>query len=221
MSKRFLQNRKGVRNLKKMLRKYLVAILVVLFGVQSFGVGIQGFAEENNVPKRDVNQQVTTLAGSVNDDVLAENRASKTKVIVHYNPKDQASKDWQMWVWNNDGVAGHEVAFEDTNGYGEYSKIAVLDADGIQNELGFLIKNGSGWGGDRDIPSDRYISTKEGITEVWLEYGNADIATKPANVADLPKHDALDVTFYYHRMIMITTTGLCMLGRMVRRGLRR
>ncbi|MBC2034660.1 type I pullulanase [Listeria booriae] len=185
--------------MKKMLRKYLVAILVVLFGVQSFGVGIQGFAEENSVPQSDVNQQVKTLVGSVNDDVLAENRASKTKVIVHYNPKDQASKDWQMWVWNNDGVAGHEVAFEDTNGYGEYSKIAVLDADGIQNELGFLIKNGSGWGGDRDIPSDRYISTKEGITEVWLEYGNADIATKPANVADLPKHDALDVTFYYHR----------------------
>ncbi|MBC1435603.1 type I pullulanase [Listeria rocourtiae] len=184
--------------MKKMWRKYLVSIMIAIFAVQSFGVGIQGFAEEAIEPKTDVAQQVKS-ASSVNDSALSENRESKTKVIVHYNPKDQANKAWQMWVWNNDGIAGHEVIFEDTNAYGDYSKVAILDVDGVQSELGFLIKNGSGWGGDRDISSDRYISTKEGITEVWLNYGEEAIATKPANLAVLPSHENLEVTFYYHR----------------------
>ncbi|WP_233231015.1 type I pullulanase [Paenilisteria weihenstephanensis] len=181
-----------------MWRKYLVVLIVLLFGVQSFGVGIEGFAEEAATSETKANVE-SKLVSSVNDGVLAENKESKTKVIVHYNPKDQASKAWQMWVWNNDGVAGHEVVFEDTNAYGDYSKVAVIDAEGVQEELGFLIKNGSGWGGDRDIPSDRYIKTKDGITEVWLEFGKEEMSAKPANLADLPSHDNLDVTFYYHR----------------------
>ncbi|EUJ23507.1 pullulanase [Listeria grandensis FSL F6-0971] len=184
--------------MKNMWRKYLVSIMIVLFAVQSFSFGMQGFAEERITPKADAAQQAK-LASTVNDSVLSENRESKTKVIVHYNPKSQASKAWQMWVWNNDGVAGHEVVFEDTSAYGDYSKVAVLDVDGVQSELGFLIKNGSGWGGDRDISSDRYISTKEGITEVWLNYGEEEIATKPANLTVLPTHENLEVTFYYHR----------------------
>lgn len=172
---------------KKVINKILVVLLISNPFVSGITAADESKAEEGR--------------GSAEEKVIksVQDYEQKTTLIVHYDEKDQKEKDWQIWLWNNQGVSGREITFQKTEKYGRFSKIAKIEVEDVQQELGLIIKNGSGWSGGKDGESDRYVKTETGVTEVWLEYGNEEILYEPPSGTPLPQFEQLEVTFHYHR----------------------
>ena len=91
----------------------------------------------------------------------------QTEIIIHYQ-EDNSEKDWNVWVWPDQGE-GHVEQF---NGEDAFGKVASFKLDGIHEKVGFIIRTDS-WekdGGDRWIEG-----IKDGKAEVWIISGDEEV----------------------------------------------
>lgn len=95
--------------------------------------------------------------------------AAGSTLIIHYGGREDGSYDgWNAWVWE-EGQEGQSIAFKAEDDYG---KIAVYQTTNQPAKMGFIIRLNE-WE-DKDIPDDRMIEMKNGVTEIWVTSGEME-----------------------------------------------
>lgn len=116
-----------------------------------------------------------------------------TKVKVHYQPKADDQRDWNLWVWP-EGMDGADFPF---TGEDDFGKVAEVELEGDFNRVGFIVKTGN-WekdGGDRFIDG-----IWDGNNEVWVKAGDDTVYLSNPDGAEAPKtFDRLEIGFNYYR----------------------
>lgn len=112
--------------------------------------------------------------------------AGKT-VIVHYGGRAADDYEgWNLWLWE-DGRDGQSVEFTQEDDFG---KIAVYQTNRTPSKVGFIVRRGN-WE-EKDVSEDRFISTTEDVTEVWITSGEAEFATEAPDGAESFDFTALE-----------------------------
>lgn len=97
----------------------------------------------------------------------AKAEPGNTEIVIHYQGNDDA-KDWNLWVWPENGE-GHVEQFEEEDAFG---KVARFTLEGLHERVGFIIRTDS-WekdGGDRWVEG-----IKDGKSEVWVISGDDEV----------------------------------------------
>lgn len=109
---------------------------------------------------------LASVLGMVNARVA---EAAGSTLIIHYGGREDESYDgWNAWVWE-EGQEGQSIAFKAEDDYG---KIAVYQTTAQPLKMGFIIRLNE-WE-DKDIPDDRMIEMKNGVTEIWVQSGEME-----------------------------------------------
>lgn len=109
---------------------------------------------------------LTTVLSLVNARVA---NAAGTTLIIHYGGREDGDyAGWNVWVWE-EGKDGQSISFKAEDDYG---KIAVYQSTGQPSKMGFIIRLNE-WE-DKDIPDDRMIEMKNGVTEIWVTSGEKE-----------------------------------------------
>ena len=91
----------------------------------------------------------------------------ETDIIIHYQG-DHAEKDWNIWVWPENGE-GHVEYFNEEDSFGKVARFKLV---GDHERVGFVIRTDS-WekdGGDRWIEG-----IEDGKAEVWVISGDDEV----------------------------------------------
>ncbi|RDI45585.1 type I pullulanase [Falsibacillus pallidus] len=136
---------------------------------------------------------IMVLGAFLNPQMQTLAQESTTKVIIHYQESPDNQKDWNLWVWpeNGDG-SRYEFTGEDA-----FGKTAEVKLSGIHQKVGFIVRTDS-WEKDG---GDRWIDTSSGIGEVWVKAGDEKTYTSPPDgeYRDFPSFDHVKVKLHYHR----------------------
>ncbi|NPC93184.1 type I pullulanase [Bacillus sp. WMMC1349] len=116
-----------------------------------------------------------------------------TKVIIHYQPAVNDTKEWGLWVFP-EGGEGKAYTFTDEDAFG---KVAEIELPGNYDKVGFIVRTES-WEKDG---GDRFIQIVNGEGEVWVKGGDKQTYTSPPDgeYRDVPKYGKVNVTINYHR----------------------
>ncbi|CAM3503780.1 type I pullulanase [Aeromicrobium ponti] len=116
-----------------------------------------------------------------------------TSVTIHYQPAEDNTKDWNLWIWPKDGD-GQVFEF---SGEDEFGLVAEVDLQGIHNEVGFIVRTDS-WEKDG---GDRFIDVQSGNDEVWVKGGDENTYTSPPDgeYRNFPSFEKVKVKLHYFR----------------------
>ncbi|MBO1581400.1 type I pullulanase [Bacillus sp. XF8] len=121
------------------------------------------------------------LSGFSFQSVQAETNTKTTEIIVHYKEKAGNTKDWNLWMWTENG-SGKSYEFTGEDEFGKYAKVKI---DGDYNRAGFIVRTNE-WekdGGDRWIEN-----IKDGRAEVWVLSGDDKVYdSKPSSDLSIQK----------------------------------
>ncbi|WP_410983064.1 type I pullulanase [Bacillus cereus] len=121
------------------------------------------------------------LSGFSFQSVQAESNTKTTEIIVHYKEKAGNTKDWNLWMWTENG-SGKSYEFTGEDEFGKYAKVKI---DGDYNRVGFIVRTND-WekdGGDRWIEN-----IKDGRAEVWVLSGDDKVYdSKPSSDLSIQK----------------------------------
>lgn len=133
---------------------------------------------------------VSLIVGWGSQSVRAEVvQPEETTIVVHYRPSEQ--RQWALWVWPEEGE-GQELEFTSTDTFGQ---VAVLKVPGVHQKVGIILKQKGSW--EAQDGGDRYIDTRTGMGEVWINGGSPETLTSPpAGVSDDKKSAKLKVHYF-------------------------
>lgn len=95
--------------------------------------------------------------------------AAGSTLIIHYGGREDDNYDgWNVWAWE-EGKDGQSISFKAEDDYG---KIAVYQTTSQPSKMGFIIRLNE-WE-EKDIPDDRMIEMKNGVTEIWVTSGETE-----------------------------------------------
>ncbi len=98
---------------------------------------------------------------------MAVKAETKMGLTVHYQRQDM--EGWNIWLWEE----GKDGAQYDFDGEDEFGAVAKITLDTDSSKLGFILRKGDFQ--EKDGEGDRFISVKEGATEVWLKEGDPKV----------------------------------------------
>lgn len=117
---------------------------------------------------------------------INENRinASDSKIVVfHYQRKDNKYDNWNVWLWEKNGVDIGACNFSGVDDYGAYT---VTECDASIDKLGFSVRystDSNAWE-KKDYPDDRFLSLKsvsQSTVHVYLKSGESSFTVKGDN----------------------------------------
>lgn len=132
-------------------------------------------------------------------------KAAGVTLIIHYARPDNTYDGWNLWVWDN-GKEGKQVDFTEKDEFGEIAVYSTANT----TEVGFIVRLRN-WEA-KDPDSDRFVTVKEGVTEIWLSSGVEDYKTTPPEgmssfdyekvikerLNAYNKEEALKINVHYH-----------------------
>ncbi|MFP4461525.1 MAG: type I pullulanase [Thermotogota bacterium] len=95
--------------------------------------------------------------------------AASTDMVIHYHRYDGNYEGWDLWLWGP-GLNGSAYEFDSEDDYG---KVAHCTIHEDLDEVGFLVRLGN-WAA-KDVAQDRYVTTDDEVTEIWLLQGVKEI----------------------------------------------
>ncbi|MBM7584128.1 pullulanase [Bacillus pakistanensis] len=124
---------------------------------------------------------------------IALSKNGSTKVIIHYQPSEENTKGWNLWVWP-EGGEGKVYEFTGTDKFGQ---IAEVEIPGVHKKVGFIVRTDS-WEKDG---GDRWIDTTSGIGEVWVKSNDESTYPSPPDgeYRDFPSFQNVKVKLHYYR----------------------
>lgn len=103
---------------------------------------------------------VSSMLGQLMPSITA--KAASDILIIHYGGReDENYEGWNLWVWE-DGKEGKQIDFQQEDSFG---KIAVVNLSKT-GKVGFIVRKND-WEA-KDTEADRFVDTKDGVTEIWV-----------------------------------------------------
>lgn len=119
---------------------------------------------------------------------IAEN---KTKIIIHYQKKQNLN--WDLWVWPKD-MEGREYKFTKKDKFGE---VAEIELDKRVEKVGFIVRIPD-WS-KKDVDKDRYIDVKDGFAEIWLKSNDENVYTTNIDRILKPETNKTKLIIHYQK----------------------
>lgn len=107
---------------------------------------------------------VMTISGMLGQMILPSTtiKAAANTLIIHYGGREDGDYEgWNLWVWE-EGKDGKQIDFREEDSFG---KIAVVSLSKT-GKVGFIVRKND-WEA-KDIEKDRFVETKDGVTEIWV-----------------------------------------------------
>lgn len=105
-------------------------------------------------------------------------KAAANTLIIHYGGReDENYEGWNLWIWE-EGKEGKQVDFGEEDSFG---KIAVVSLSKT-GKVGFIVRKND-WEA-KDIETDRFVETKDGVTEIWVTSNQEEFTDKAPEGAE-------------------------------------
>ncbi|MFD2673614.1 type I pullulanase [Marinicrinis sediminis] len=121
-----------------------------------------------------------------------------TRLIVHYQPDPEDTRDWNIWGWATEPEAVEGKIFEFEEVGDEFGEVGFVDITGDYDRLGFIIRTDT-WEKDG---GDRFVDvTSSNVTEVWVKSGDDTVYLSPPDgeYRDVVNHSDIEVKLHYYR----------------------
>lgn len=119
---------------------------------------------------------VSSLIGQVYPQVTV--RAAANTLIIHYGGREDGDYEgWNLWVWE-EGKEGKQVDFREEDSFGKIATVSLSKT----GKVGFIVRLND-WEA-KDVETDRFVETKEGVTEIWLTSRKEKFSKKPPKGAE-------------------------------------